>query len=416
MRDLLRGYISAYHGLSAPAWYGLVLCLIESTLIGVYYFLPLYFINELHVAITTAGLMIAFYGLGTILGGFLGGRLSDRFPPAWVALLSLVVQAVVFFCLWQVQQLFVLNAILFVMGMASYVFMTANHLWILNQCQTQSARLQAISLVSVASNLGLSISAILVGIFAKNGFCRLFEMSFVAMLFAVAYGAWLVCDVATQRETHTTLIPTPAKNSPSIATYPQSIVKLVLFFVFIVGAVIAQSSTTYSTYIKDTFPDFGMQGVSFLFLLNSSMVVLLQAPLTTLMAERDKLSLIGWGAFLVAVSMITLPLAPAFGVVAVGMILHTLGEIIFFAPAQFVCYESAPAAARGRSIGKYRTVYACSRVGAPALGGYIYQQFSGDILWYGCAVLGVLALLLCYYVKQQTALFTYTTDVKLSTS
>lgn len=400
---MTRGYLSAYRGLSIPAWHGLLLCLIEALLIGIYYFLPLYFINELQVDVTTAGVMISFYGIGTIIGGYLGGKLADRFSPGKIALISLLLQTIVFFCLLQVQNWYLLDAILMVMGVASYMFVTANHLWVLNHCTDEQQRLQAISLLSVAANLGLALSAIVIGFFLTDGFHHIFVASLCCLLLAVAYAAWLALRYdgvlrqdSIQEESDTDMHPVSRD-----ASYSGMMVGLVLAIVFFVGVIIAQANTTYSLYVKDAFPDFGIRGVSFLFLLNCVMVVLLQAPLTTLMADKNKLGAIGIGAGLAGLSMALLPLSPVFGVVALGMVLHTFGEMIFFAPAQFVCYQNAQATHRGRRIGLYRTVYAASRVFGPVIGGFIYQQFSGDTLWYGCGVLGALALLICFYAKQQ---------------
>src|SRR3990167_9966457 len=90
--SFIKGYISSYRGLKKACWQGMLLNFIESVFVGVYYFLPLYFISELNINIAIASIIISFYGLGTILGGFLGGKLSDEIGSGLVSIGSLVLQ------------------------------------------------------------------------------------------------------------------------------------------------------------------------------------------------------------------------------------------------------------------------------------------------------------------------------------
>src|SRR5579871_871037 len=123
----IKSYLKNYAGLSASCWQGIFINFVESILTGLCYFLPLYFVNELNLSVATAGMIISFYGLGTILGGFIGGKISDKTSPGLVSILCMLLQATAFIALIRLQSAYLLMLDLFIIGMASYGFITANY-------------------------------------------------------------------------------------------------------------------------------------------------------------------------------------------------------------------------------------------------------------------------------------------------
>jgi predicted MFS family arabinose efflux permease len=169
----IRRYHAHYAGLSATCWQGILLSLFESALTGTYYFLQLYFINELKISITTAGLIMSFYGIGTILGGFVGGKLSDKMSSGLVATISILIQGVTLLAIIKIQSAPFLMMDLFLMGLACYSFITANHIWVLDKCDQEFQKLKAINILNSASNLGFGLSAAMIGFCLDYGFHEL---------------------------------------------------------------------------------------------------------------------------------------------------------------------------------------------------------------------------------------------------
>src|SRR3990167_5035 len=179
-------YVAIYSGLKKTCWQGILLSFVESTLAGVYYFLSIYFVDVLHFNISIAGMIISFYGLGTIFGVWFGGRLSDKFSPFVVSAAGLLIQAIALLILIKFKLIQLLMLDLFVLGIATYSFITSNYVWVLNQCENIAKdRLKAINLLSVASNFGIGLSAIIISVFIGYGFQRIFFVC-GACLFALA--------------------------------------------------------------------------------------------------------------------------------------------------------------------------------------------------------------------------------------
>lgn len=389
----IKSYIASFSGLSASCWNGITMNFVNTTLMGACYFLTIYFVNELNLSVTTAGIIMSCYGIGTIFGGYFGGNFSDKTSPHFVSIISLVLSAIGFFSLIVLTSPIMLGLTLFLIGVGCYGFITSNHLWILERT-TESERLKALNILAVASNLGLGLSAMLIGLISN--FNLIFSFSGVMLSLSAIY----LCFNNGNRlennhldaQTKSSEIKTIKKNNLVLC--------LVLFCLFLVGFVIAQTGSTYPIYIQEKFPEFGVQGVSLLFMLNTFMVVALQAPIVHLFRKQNKLLLVGIGAFLLGNSMVILNFSTFFSLAAFACVIETIGEMLFFSVAQLVCYEKGEEKKKGQSLGLYRMVYASSRVVGPATGGVIFQQLGGNMLWYFCGLFGVISFMSCFYFRR----------------
>jgi len=393
LSSAIKGYVSSYLGLSLACWQGIILNFVESTLMGVYYFLPIYFVNVYHINITTAGVIMSFYGLGAIIGALMGGFLSDKISPRTVSSACLLILSIVFLMLTKLHIVNLLIIALFTMGTASYGFITSNHLWVLAQCHHQEERLKAINLLSVASNLGLGLSAIVVGLMANYSFKSILALS-GSLLFLSAIYFYLIEQEINPSHIHH-VIENTAK-TPDDAIKNKKLIYLVLACLFFTGLIVFQASTTYSIYIQKSFPDLGLKAISILFTLNSFLVVIFQASIINLLHTKNKILMIGIGAFLLGFARLMLSFSFIFSLAILSCLVYTLGEILFFSVAQFVCYQNGLEKKKGYALGTYRMVYASSRVLGPAVGGHIYQQFGANMLWFICGLLGLLSLTACY--------------------
>lgn len=157
-------YLSYYGKLNKASWQIIILKLITSMLISVCYFLPIYFVTQLNLSIDISGLIISCYGIGTIFGGFISGKMSDEISPVLICIISLVLTGTSFIYLIFIRSRFLLVIDLFLLGAAAYSLITATYILMLSACQeNESQHLKAISFLETASNLGLGLAALLIG-------------------------------------------------------------------------------------------------------------------------------------------------------------------------------------------------------------------------------------------------------------
>lgn len=274
-------YIQSYRGLSAICWRGLILSLIESTCVSTFYFLSIYFVNDLHLNVATAGKIISAYGFGAIVGGYIGGRLSDMFLPSKVMAMSLFIQAVCYLLFIKLHSMIVLYVNVVLLGMTGYAFLTANYVWVLDQCRFESERLKALNMLAMFSNLGFGISGMLIGAAAPYGFHVIFLATGTLLGISACY-VWLMGNKKNQVLTHQPDEILCQQTQPENKKQNQLTIVMALISVLFIGAIVSQLNSGYPIYINETFKNNGMKAVSILFMLNAALVVFLQRQLANL--------------------------------------------------------------------------------------------------------------------------------------
>lgn len=402
----IKQYLSHYSGLQKSHWLIIALQFMNSIIISICYFLPLYFVKQLRFDVSTAGYIISFYGLGTVAGGIMGGGTADKVSPRWIVIISMVLQSIAFILLSIVETPIFLMMNLFLLGISTYSFITANFLWALSYCHNnEQQKIKTINILDTVANLGLGISALVFSILLMHDLPLLSIVAGVTLFILAVYLACndqLLYKESTVTNTQTTDIPT-LKN----LTYPPHIIiSIVITCLFLIGLIISQLSSTYSIYLNSLFPADNFSGFGLMFALNTFMVVTLQTPIANYCRQYNRLLLIGSGAFLLGLGMFMLTFSFSFLAVALACIIYTFGEILFFSVAQLLCYENAPANKKGFILGIYRVVYAVSKIIGPAAGGYVYQQYGSNFLWFACGAIGCVCLL--------TTMYFYSDQKKLS--
>jgi MFS family permease len=344
--------------------------------------------------------MIACYGAGTIIGAFVGGKLSDRFSPGMISGISLIIEAMAYLILIKNHHFYFLMINLFFIGISAYSFITSNSLWVLAKCHAnENLRLQALNILNVASNVGLGFSAVLMSFVTFKDFPPLFGVSSL-ILFCVSMYIFVLEKKSFTQYVHQNI----KVGSISKKIYYDKIIMYVYLSLFCMGIIIAQTNSTYPLFLQETFPTMGMKSFSILFTVNTLMVVLFQTVLVDRFKKNNKISIIVFSVFFLGFSMLILKYSCNFSIALLSMIIMTIGEILFFSISQFICYEKSANNKKGQNLGIYRMVFACSRIAGPCVGAFIYQQFGSPQLWSFCFGLGlILALAGFFLVKEKVA-------------
>lgn len=402
LTSIMRSYIQSYAGLPKTCWDAITLTFIEAIAGGLIFFLSLYFVGTLHIDLANAGIMISLYGVGRVIGGIVGGKLSDHISPKIVANISLFIQALTYFLLTYLNSINLLMINLFFMGISVYGFHTANDVWMLKQCGNNSeTRLKAINISRAALNLGFGLSGILVGIFTNEGFKNIFYLSAIFLFLGAIYFA-LQKDNKESIIHNDILEKASHDNQKSIPTQKENktIVTVILICLFLIGLIVAQLGATYPIYVQNAFPLLGVKAVSILFILDTVLIVLFQAPLINLLNNRNKIFTVGMGAFLMGLGMFVLSMSSTFILAIISCVIWTTGEMLFMSMARLVCYEKGADKKKGQSMGAFQATYAVSTVIGPAIGGFIYQYLGGNMLWYLSGMIGLFCLIACTYYKK----------------
>jgi predicted MFS family arabinose efflux permease len=86
-------YQEAFSGLSKEIWLLSLVMIINRSGAMVLPFMTLYLTTSLHYSLTEAGTVMGAYGVGSILGAYIGGQLADRYGHYHIQLYSLLLGA-----------------------------------------------------------------------------------------------------------------------------------------------------------------------------------------------------------------------------------------------------------------------------------------------------------------------------------
>lgn len=395
--QLVKAYSISYAGIPTLAWFSLVINFIETTLSGVFFFLSYYFVHSLNYDIESVSILISCYGVGTMFGGYLGGKLSDKYSANIVSAVSLIIQSIAFCFLNHASTMYLLIVVIFFLGISSYGFITSNYIWILSQCaENKAAKLRVLNILSVISNLALGLSAIIVTFISNENF----PYFFVSNSFIFLILAFLLIFQEYQA---------PKKNidnkkvlieNPNYSVKDYKILIIVLSSVFFGGVIVSQMSTTYSLYLESIFPEYGLIGFSIFFIINTLMIVTMQTPIGEFLVKKNALGMVGFGSLLLGLGTGLIAASYVFSIVIFACVIYTLGEMILFSIAQLVCFEKAPESKKGQQLGIFRMIFGASKVVGPMLGGMIYYHLGGNILWCLSCILGIFFFFICFYNKE----------------
>ncbi len=164
----LNTYKNAYSGLNRRMWLLSVVMLINRSGTMVLPFMTLYCSSRGYTAVQ-GGIAVATYGVGSLVGAFLGGKLSDKFGFYYMQFISLFLGGIMFIILGQMNAFLGLCIVIFFTSMVNEAFRPANSTAIAYYSNAQN-RTQSFSLNRLAINMGWGIGSALAGILSEISF------------------------------------------------------------------------------------------------------------------------------------------------------------------------------------------------------------------------------------------------------
>lgn len=158
-------YRNAYIGLSGPTWWLALVMFVNRAGTMVLPFLTVYLRDEMNYSIAEAGWEVAFFGIGAILGNFIGGKLTDKIGFYPVQFWSLFLNGVLFIVLGQFHTFWQIGSCMFIIGVIGEAFRPANAAAIAYYSKPGNLT-RSYSLSRLAVNLGFSIGPAIGGLLA----------------------------------------------------------------------------------------------------------------------------------------------------------------------------------------------------------------------------------------------------------
>lgn len=380
--------------LSRPAKWVLAITLCYSFSFVSIAFLPFYLRETLQRSLSSTGIALSVYGIGTIIASFYGAKLCDTFSAYRISTLSLALYIIGLVMIYFVKQpfwLFIL--ILLIMGIANSSFLPASRM-LLMRYSSKDAQLRANGLRYTLYNIGCAASLGLVGFLAHEDYHRvtLFTLSFtsIALFLLLAF---------VKKDGPEFLADKPEKTE-KYYFWQDPFFALIFAGLFLGMIVFSQITSSFSLFLS-TNHQFNMRDLSFLFIINCVMIGSMQMFVinrikhfsqTFIMLLAPAFMGVGFSILLFKVNAITM---------VTCMILVTLGEMLFMPVSQNLVYQRAAEHLKGYYMGIYQACYAIAVIISPIIGTTALKiDGTGKVLWLFILFISLLPVCGYFYFRK----------------
>ncbi len=174
LKHTLQLYKTSFTGLSRQTWLLSLVMLINRSGTMVVPFMTLYLTGKgMHRTLSEAGTVMGLFGLGAIIGAWIGGRLSDKIGFHKIQLATLFMGGIMFIVLGQIKSYELICIATFVLSLVNEAFRPANSSAVAFYSKPEN-RTRSYSLNRLAINLGWAVGASLGGLIASYNYELLF--------------------------------------------------------------------------------------------------------------------------------------------------------------------------------------------------------------------------------------------------
>lgn len=99
MKKFFSGYVNSFKGLRKEVWYLALITFVNRAGTMVIPFLTKYLNEDLNLSYGQVGWVMVFFGIGSLLGSYLGGKISDKIGFYKVMVISLFLSGILFITL-----------------------------------------------------------------------------------------------------------------------------------------------------------------------------------------------------------------------------------------------------------------------------------------------------------------------------
>ncbi len=404
-------YKNAYSGLSERTWYLAIVMLVNRSGTMVIAFLTVYCNTKLHFTIPQAGFIVALFGAGSIIGAYLGGKITDTwgFYPLQVA--SLILGGLMFITVGFLHTFLSLSIGILILSICNESFRPANSTAVAYYSSVEN-RTRSFSLNRLAINLGWAVGSALGGFLASINYHLLFWVDGCTNIVAALVLLKLLPFVKSGSKQSEAKKEIPARMPHRDKLYMFFIVLTILF-----ASCFFQMFTMISLYYKTQW-HLNELFIGFLMAINGLTIVVFEMILIySLEGTKPHTYFISIGVAVVGIGFALLNVLPHLAWAAIiSVLIITIGEIMSMPFMNSFWISRTDEDNRGRYAAMYTIAWSIAQIAAPTFGSQIIEH-SGypSLIWtllIICLIASLGFILLGKYYKTSLALATKTVSNK----
>lgn len=343
-------------------------------------FMSLYITSRFNVGMTQAGLILGLFSIFGLVGGMIGGALTDRLGRRKLILFGLVFSALSTLSLGLVNNFNMLIPLAVLVGLLSDVGGPA-HSAMIADILPVNQRQEGFGILRVVANLAWIIGPTIGGFVANRDFFLLFVADVVMSLIVAVLFYILIPETK----------PTPRageQGESMLATFKGYGVVLrdgayMAFLVagVLMGLVYQQMYNSLSVYLRDAH-GIQSQGYGFLMTTSAITVILLQFQVTRKIKSHAPFLLMALGTLFYMAGFSMFGFVTAYWLFMLAIVIITIGEMIIMPTSQALTANFAPADMRGRYMAVFSLMWTLPSTFGPTAAGVILDNYNPNLLWY----------------------------------
>jgi predicted MFS family arabinose efflux permease len=397
-------YINNFRGFSREIWILTLITFINRAGTMVLPFLSKYLKEDLQFSYGEVGWIMVAFGFGSMLGSWLGGKLSDKIGFYKVMVFSLFSSGIFFFVLQYITSFWGLCLGMFSIMTLADMFRPAMFVSLGAYAKPEN-RTRSLTLVRLAVNLGFAAGPALGGLIIMGvGYQGLFWVDGSSCVVAILIFALLVKEKkkTSKQDAHHSILEVAS-------VFKDKIFWIFLFVSFVTAMIFFQLFTALPLYHSEKFGLSEFQ-TGLLMTLNGLLIFALEMPIVSYFERKKtpKLKIIFGGALMMGISFYALLINFWAGMLVISMVLISVGEIFAFPFSNTFAMSRAPRGHEGRYMALYTMSFSLAHIVSSKAGLEIIARLGYQSNWFVMGTLGIAAALCCIWIQKLLKLETTT--------
>lgn len=395
IKSAFKKYIDNFRGFRREIWILAIVTFVNRAGTMVFPFLSKYLKEDLHFSYSEVGWIMVSFGLGSMLGSWLGGKLSDKIGFYKIMVFSLFTSGLLFFGLQFITSFWGLCVAMFIIMSIADMFRPAMFVSLGVYAKPEN-RTRALTLVRLAVNLGFAAGPALGGLIIMGiGYKGLFWVDGATCIISILTFALLVKEKKKPVDEHGfPLVKVEVKS-----VFTDKIFWVFLFVCFVTAVIFFQLFTTLPLYHREQYGLTEFQ-TGLLMTLNGLIIFFLEMPIVSIFERKQirKLQIILWGSLMMSMSFFVLLYNTYASILIVSILFITFGEMFIFPFSNSFALSRAPKGHEGRYMALFTMSFSLAHIASSKTGMEIISHVGYQVNWLFMALLGLLSVGCCIWL------------------
>ena len=386
----------AFSGISRAVWFLSLAMFINRCGTMVIVFMTVYATKKLGFSIEQAGTIMSIFGVGSLIGVFVSGRLTDTVGYYKIMFTSLFSGGILFLVLAQLHTFYPIVVCTFFVSLFGEAFRPANMTAIASYSKPENFT-RSLSLNRLAVNLGFSVGPALGGLLAQHNYTNLFYADGFTCILAAFVIAFFVKETKFKnakneaaRDSYVANI-SPFRDKPYMLFTVLGILYATAFF---------QMFSTMPLYYKDVH-QLSEQKIGLLMAFNGISVAVIEMVLIYKIERKLKpLQFAVLGAMILMLNYLVLIFASNFTWLLFSMLLITISEMLAMPFMTTYMIQRAGPERKGSYASVYSMTWSIAQIISPLIATQTIAMAGHNVLWVIFALFGLAVALGMFYLHR----------------